>query len=125
MLRSPSIWQNRRADQNSLTGSDLAGTEHAMADADIGPRPVDQETLVADIDRTRADLARTIDAISDRVSPRRNIERATDQFQARLEQNRHALRERASQVNPVVAGAAAAAVVIGVAVLLMLRRRRR
>ena len=96
-----------------------------MADAEIGPRPVDQETLVADIDRTRAELARTIDAISERVSPRRNIERATDQLQARLEQNQRALRERVSQINPVVAGAAAAAVVIGVTVLLMLRHRRR
>jgi anti-sigma factor RsiW len=96
-----------------------------MADADIESRPVDQKTLVADIDRTRADLARTIDAISDRVNPRRNIERATDQLQARMEQNRRALRERASQINPVVAGVAAAAVVIGVTVLLMLRHRRR
>ncbi len=85
-----------------------------MADADIESRPVDQATLVADIDRTREELARTIDAISDRVSPRRNVQRAADR-----------LRERASQINPVVAGAAAAAVVVGVTVLLMLRHRRR
>jgi Protein of unknown function (DUF3618) len=87
-----------------------------MADAQPGSKPVDQDTLVADIDRTRADLARTIDAISDRVSPRRNVERAADEF-----------RERASQIEPVVAGAVVAAVVvgIGVAVLLLVRRRRR
>jgi type VI protein secretion system component VasF len=87
-----------------------------MADADTGSKPVDQKTLMADIDRTRAQLARTIDAISDRVSPRRNIERAADEF-----------RERAGQIDPVIVGAvvAAAVVVGGVAVLLLVRRRRR
>jgi hypothetical protein len=85
-----------------------------MADADTGSKSVDQDTLVADIGRTRAELARTIDAISDRVSPKKNVQRATDR-----------LRERASQVDPIMAGAAAAAVVVGVTVLLLLRRRRR
>ena len=89
-----------------------------MADAETGSKPVDQKALVADIDRTRADLARTIDAISDRisdrVSPKKNVERVADQ-----------LRKRASQIDPVVAGAAEAAVVIGVSVLLLLRRRKR
>ena len=85
-----------------------------MADADTEAKSVDQDALVADIDRTRAELARTIDAISDRVSPKRNVERATEQ-----------LRERASRIDPVMAGAAAAAVVVGVTVLLLLRRRGR
>ena len=84
-----------------------------MADPDTEAKPVDQETLVADIDRTRTELARTIDAISDRVSPRKNVQRAADR-----------LRERVSQVDPVVAGAAAAAVVVGVTVLILLRHRR-
>ena len=85
-----------------------------MADPETEAKPVDQETLVADIDRTRAQLARTIDAISDRVSPRKNVERAADR-----------LRERASRVDPIVAGAATAVVVVGVTVLVLLRRRRR
>jgi len=87
-----------------------------MADAQPGSKPVDQRTLMADIDRTRAELARTIDAISDRVSPRRNVERAADEF-----------RERAGQIEPIVAGAAVAAVVVGVgiAILFLVRRRRR
>ena len=96
-----------------------------MADAEIEPRPVDQDALVSDIDRTRAELARTIDAISDRVSPRRNVQRAADELQARLEQNRRALRDRVSQIDPIVVGAATAAVVIGVGVLFLLRRRKR
>ena len=85
-----------------------------MADADTGSKPVDQKTLMADIDRTRAQLARTIDAISDRVSPRRNAERAVDEF-----------RERVSQIDPVVVGVAVAVAVVGVGVLFLLRRRRR
>ena len=85
-----------------------------MADAETESKPVNQDALVADIDRTRTELARTIDAISDRVSPKKNVERVADQ-----------LRKRASQIDPVMAGAAAAAVVIGVSVLLLLRRRKR
>ena len=85
-----------------------------MADAETGSKPVDQETLVADIDRTRAELALTIDAISDRVSPKKNVERVREQ-----------VRERAGQIDPLMAGAAAAAVVVGVTVLLLLRRRKR
>ena len=84
-----------------------------MADAETGSKPVDQDALVADIDRTRTELARTIDAISDRVSPKKNVQRVADQ-----------LRERASQIDPVMAGAAVGAVVIGVTVLLLLRRRK-
>jgi Protein of unknown function (DUF3618) len=84
-----------------------------MADADTESKSVDQETLVADIDRTRADLARTIDAISDRVSPKKNVERAKEQ-----------LRERVIEIDPIMAGAAAAAIVVGVTLLLLLRRRK-
>ncbi len=84
-----------------------------MADADTEPKFVDQETLVADIDRTRADLARTIDAISDRVSPKKNVGRAKEQ-----------LRERVIEIDPIMAGAAAAAIVVGVTLLLLLRRRK-
>ena len=85
-----------------------------MADADTESKPVDQKTLVADIDRTRAELARTIDAISERVSPKRNARRTVDQ-----------IRERVSQIDPVMAGAAAGAVAIGVTVLFLWRRRKR
>jgi hypothetical protein len=89
-------------------------TEHAMADTEIEPTPVDQDTLVADIDRTRTELARTIDAISDRVSPKKNVNRAIEEA-----------RKRASQIDPIMAGAAAAAVVLGLTALFLVRRRRK
>jgi Protein of unknown function (DUF3618) len=85
-----------------------------MVDADTDAKPVNQDVLVADIDRTRAELARTIDAIADRVSPKKNVARAMDQ-----------VRQRASQIDPLIAGAAAVAVVVGVTALLLLRRRKR
>lgn len=85
-----------------------------MADAETDAKPVDQDALVADIDRTRAELARTIDAISDRVSPKKNVYRAMEQ-----------VRQRASQVDPLMAGAAAAAVLVSVTVVFLVRRRRR
>ena len=85
-----------------------------MADTDTGAEPVDQDALVADIDRTRAELARTIDAISDRVSPKKNVHRALEQ-----------IRQRTSQVDPVMAGAAATAVLVSVTVIFLVRRRKR
>jgi hypothetical protein len=85
-----------------------------MADAETDAKPVDQDALVADIDRTRAELARTIDAISDRVSPKRNVHRALEQ-----------VRRRASQVDPLMAGAATAAVLVSVTVIFLVRRRKR
>ena len=85
-----------------------------MADADSDAQPVNQEALVAEIDRTRTELARTIDAISDRVNPKKNVDRAMEQF-----------RGRAGQINPLMAGTAAAALVLGVTVMFVWRRRKR
>jgi hypothetical protein len=78
------------------------------------PKQVSQDVLVANIERTRENLARTIDAISDRLSPANAARRAADR-----------MRERVAAVDPVVAGGAAL-VVAGAAVSwLLLRRRKR
>jgi Protein of unknown function (DUF3618) len=84
-----------------------------MADPETESKPLNQDALVADIDRTRAELARTIDAIADRVNPRKNVDRAVDQ-----------IRQRASQIDPIMAGVAAAVVVLSLTALVLLRRRR-
>ena len=100
-----------------------------MADAETESKPVDQDALVADIDRTRAELARTIDAISDRVSPKKNAHRAMEQFRQRAGQVgqrvNHQVGQRANQVDPLIAGAAAAAVLVSVTVIFLVRRRKR
>ena len=85
-----------------------------MADAETDAKPLDQDALVADIEQTRLQLARTIDAIADRVSPQKNVSRALEQ-----------VRQRASRVDPLMAGAAAAAVLVSVTVVFLVRRRRR
>ena len=93
-----------------------------MADPETESKPVNQDALVADIDRTRAELARTIDAIADRVNPRKNVDRAVDQIRQRASQID--IRQRASQIDPIMAGIAAAVVVVSLTALVLLRRRR-
>jgi hypothetical protein len=85
-----------------------------MADAETDAKPVNQDALVADIEHTRLQLARTIDAIADRVSPQRNLSQALAQ-----------VRQRASGVNPLIVGAAAGAVLVSVTVVFLVRRRKR
>ena len=94
-----------------------------MADADTGARPVSQDALVADIDRTRTELARTIDAIAERVSPKKNASRMLEQVRARTAQVEEQVRGRAAQVDPLVAAAAVAAIVVGATALFLFRRR--
>ena len=72
-----------------------------MAETDIetsGAAPDDLApgALVGEIERTRADLAKTIDEIADRVSPGNVARRTMDRA-----------RERLSQVDPLVGGAVA------------------
>jgi Protein of unknown function (DUF3618) len=56
----------------------------AMADANGEVALRDQDALVKEIERTREDLARTIDTLADRVSPanvaRRAMSRVVDQM---------------------------------------------
>jgi len=85
-----------------------------MADAETDAKPVDQDALVADIEQTRLQLARTIDAIADRVSPQKNLSRALGE-----------VRQRVSRVDPLIVGAAAGAVLVSVTVVFLVRRRKR
>ncbi|HEX4830790.1 MAG TPA: DUF3618 domain-containing protein [Trebonia sp.] len=71
-----------------------------MADTQATSAKLGQTALVAEIEKTRTDLARTIDAISDRVSPGKVAQRTS----ARI-------RERLAQVDPLVGGGVALAAV--------------
>jgi hypothetical protein len=83
----------------------------AMADANGEVALRDQDALVKEIERTREDLARTIDTLADRVSPanvaRRAMSRVVDQVSRPEVQ--------------IAAAAVAAAVTLG---YLIWRRRR-
>jgi Protein of unknown function (DUF3618) len=84
-----------------------------MAQTQTDSSKLPPETLVGEIERTRADLARTIDEISDRVSPSKVAHRTADR-----------VRDRISQIDPLIGGAAALAVV-GVTCFLVWRRLRK
>jgi hypothetical protein len=71
-----------------------------MAETDLENPKVPPNVLVTQIENTRADLARTIDEIADRVSPANVARRTTDR-----------VREKISQIDPLVGGAVALAVV--------------
>jgi len=74
-----------------------------MAETDIETRDVEKlppSALVGEIERTRANLARTIDEIADRVTPAHVAKRTADRA-----------KERLSQVDPLIGGAVALAAV--------------
>lgn len=74
-----------------------------MAETDIETRDVEKlppNALVGEIERTRANLARTIDEIADRVTPANVMKRTADRA-----------KERLSQVDPLIGGAVALATV--------------
>src|ERR1700735_4869346 len=71
-----------------------------MAETDTDPTALAPSELVTEIERTRANLAQTIDEITDRVSPANVARRSADR-----------VKERVSQVDPLVGGAVALAVV--------------
>jgi len=89
----------------------MAETDIETRDAALAALP--QSALVSEIERTRADLARTIDEIADRVSPGNVARRTADRA-----------RERLSQVDPLVGGAVALAAV-SVTCYLVWRRLRK
>ncbi len=71
-----------------------------MAETEIETTKLAPDALVSEIERTRADLARTIDEITDRVSPSKVARRTAGR-----------VRDRISQIDPVVGGAVALAAV--------------
>ena len=83
-----------------------------MADTDAALEVRDPDALVNEIERTRENLARTIDAIASRVSPANNARKAMDR-----------VREQVSQIDMRYV-AVGGAVVVGTVALLIWRRRK-
>ena len=84
-----------------------------MAETDTDTTALAPSELVSEIERTRANLAQTIDQITDRVSPANVARRTSDR-----------VKERLSQVDPLIAGAAGLAVVSVTCYLLWRRIRK-
>ncbi len=87
-------------------------TEGTVAKSDSAKN--DPNALVAQIEHTREDLARTIDALADRVSPAGNVRML-----------RAKVMEQLSRREVQLGAAAAGAVVVGLAVVSIWARRRR
>lgn len=87
-------------------------TEGTVAKSDSAKN--DPNALVAQIEHTREDLARTIDALADRVSPAGNVRML-----------RTKVMEQLSKREVQMGAAAAGAVVVGLAALSIWARRRR
>jgi Protein of unknown function (DUF3618) len=83
-----------------------------VADTETSLAERDPDALAKEIERTREELARTIDTIADRVNPAKAARRAVGR-----------VRDEASRIDPRLA-AAGAVVVVGVAAFLIWRRRR-
>ena len=84
-----------------------------MAETETDTAELAPNALVTEIERTRAELAQTIDEIADRVTPSKVAQRASQQIRTKI-----------SQVDPLVGGAVALAVV-SVASYLIWRRIRK
>jgi len=111
----------------------MAEGKLVMASQDQAPKAVGQEPTIQEIEQARDDLARTIDAITDKVRPANVARRATDQFrervqavdlQRRVKAEAVDLRQRVQAVDPRLAAAGGAVVVAGVVALVIWRRRR-
>ena len=95
-----------------------------MASQDQAPKAVGQGTTIREIEQARDDLARTIDAITDKVRPANVARRATDQLRERVQAQAVDLRRRVQAVDPRLVAGGVAVVVAGVVALVVWRRRR-
>lgn len=84
-----------------------------MAETETDTAKLAPSALVTEIERTRADLARTIDEIADRVSPSKVAQRASREVRVRI-----------SQVDPMIGGALALAAVSVTSYLIWRRLRK-
>ena len=91
-----------------------------MAEMDLDNPKVPPAVLVAQIENTRADLARTIDEIADRVLPANVARRTVDRVREKISE----AGERISQTDPLISGAVALAAV-SVACFVVWRRLRK
>ena len=86
-----------------------------MAEIETDTSKLPPRTLVGEIERTRASLAKTIDEIADRVSPSNVARRSADQARERISQ---------IEIDPLIGGAVALAAV-SVTCYLIWRRLRK
>jgi hypothetical protein len=87
------------------------------------PVDVDQEELVADIERTREQLGETVDALAAKLDFKRKARHRVEATRSRLDQKATRI-QALSRRQPFIPAAAVAAVVVVSFVLIVWRRRR-
>ena len=113
----------------------MAEGKLVMASQDQAPKAVGQEPTIQEMEQARGDLARTIDAITDKVRLANVARRATDDLRERaqaeavdlrrrVQAGTADLRQRVQAVDPKLVAAGAAVVAAGVIALVVWRRRR-
>ena len=91
------------------TAGTSAGSSDRKADQKGAQGSQDPDVLVREIEETREDLAETIDAIADRVSPQRVKERSMDKLRETTDHAKEVVAEKAATVKQVVQEKAATA----------------
>jgi len=115
LLRRPISYAGKYAGKYAGT----AERELVMAGQDQAPKAVGQKATAREIEEAREDLARTIDAIADIVSPANVARRTAGKLRQRVQ-------SRVQSVDPKLAAAGAVVGVsaVGVVAFLVWRRRR-
>lgn len=94
----------------------------AQVDGEVAPR--DPNVLIKEIESTRQDLARTIDALAERVSPGHLAEEARKRFRGEVSQARERVRGEASRPQVRMAGAAVAVATVALVAFALWRRHK-
>jgi hypothetical protein len=97
-----------------MADPDSAAEVHGTVAVHGPATATDPDALVAQIERTRENLAQTIDTLADRVSPAGNVRRL-----------RERIMEQAARPEVRLAAAAVGVAVVGVAILRIWARRRK
>ncbi len=84
----------------------------------------DSDEIVAEIERTRQNLARTIDSLADKVSPASNVRRLREEASGQTQRLREQASEQLARPEVQLAVAAVGLAIVGIAIYRIWGRRR-
>jgi hypothetical protein len=84
----------------------------------------DSDEIVAEIERTRQNLARTIDSLADKVSPASNVRRLREEASGQTQRLREQASEQLARPEVQLVAAAVGLAIVGIAIYRIWGRRR-